>query len=442
MKQIARCCLALFLLALPTQRAMGAAPARPQPAAGEIVKIPLHDTLQPVSAASLKSDMEHAARPGVRAIVIDLSTPGGIPASADDMVAAMRASPLPVVVWVSMPGTRVSGEGLRLLAEADVALMAPGSWLTPLWTERARGITPRAQADGSEQLLAALSASQATHGRSDDIAANLSRGTHWFSAAEAVEAQFVDGTAKSEGDLLRFLQGRTIVRHGANVKLNTLNAKITVTGTTSQKLLLLTLMNPDLAVLLVMLGMLLIYLEVNTPGTIVPGAAGLLLVLLASFALHLLPLRPSALLLCALAVGLLLLESRFPRSGLFAATGVVTLVFGLAGLVRGPIPELEVGWGTAIGAGLGFGGVTACLIVLAIEARRAKFKTGADAMLGWLAVAQTALAPEGQVLVRGELWKARLTSGDTSVEAGGRVKVLRAEGTVLEVASVPLSQNT
>jgi membrane-bound serine protease (ClpP class) len=125
-----------------------------------------------------------------------------------------------------------------------------------------------------------------------------------------------------------------------------------------------------------------------------------------------------------------------------AVVGLIALVTGLVLLVTGPLPQLEVSVGTAVGAGLGFGGVTAWLLVLGAEARRAKVKTGSEAMLGWLAVAQTALTPEGRILVRGELWQARLTSSDSSVAAGERVKVLRAHGHILEVTAVPLAQSS
>lgn len=239
-------------------------------------------------------------------------------------------------------------------------------------------------------------------------------------------------------DVLKFMDGHVIRKSGSTLQLQVAKATVETARVKLQEQLLLTLMNPDLCVLLLTLGCLLIYLEINTPGAIVPGLAGVLLVLLASYALHLLPLNTAGILLCLLSGLLLLLEAQFAAHGLLASAGVLTLVVGLASLVHGPIPELQVEWGTAIGAGLGFGGVTAALIVLGIEARRAKVKTGSDAMLGWLAVAHTALAPEGQVLVRGELWKARLTTSDAFVAAGDRVKVLRADGFLLEVAAVPL----
>ena len=404
--------------------------------------IELHDTLQPVRARVFAAALLRANHDGSRAILINLSTPGGIGYATDNMIEAMRYSRIPIIVWVSAPRTRVSGEGLRLLAEADVALMSPGAYLTPLWTELPRQLSAAARSADSQRLADALADSLAAHGRSTAAVEELSAGIHWFSADEAVRAGLADGIVSKQADALRFAAEHPMHRRtGITTAPDLAAAKIDSIGTSPQDLLLLSLMNPDLTVLLLTLGLLLIYLEINTPGTVVPGAAGLMLVLLAAYALQMLPLSVPGLLLCGAAAILLLLESRIPTHGVMATLGVLSLAAGLGLLVRGPLPQLEVSWGTAIGAGLGFGGVTACLLVLGAEARRAKVKTGSEAMLGWLAVAQTPLAPEGKILVRGELWQARLTSSDSFVAAGDRVKVLRADGFTLEVTAVPLTQS-
>jgi len=430
----------LFLCILSTfhfaRIAHAAAPA-PAPEQGVVV-IDLHDTLQPVRSRVFARQIQDANVTGVRAILINLSTPGGMPASADNIVATMRRSHVPIIVWAGLQDTRVIGEGLRLLAEADVALMAPNTYLTPLWTELPRGLTPEARSAGSHSLLKNLATAVAAHGRNPSALDELTTGIHWFTPGEAQQAGFIDGIASTEEEAVKLAQGRVSTRNGRNAQIDLQGLPIQHTGTRTRDLLLLSLMNPDLAVLLLTLGLLLIYLEINTPGIVVPGAAGVLLVLLAALALSTLPLSITGLLLSVAAVIMLLMDARLNMHGILATMGVLALVLGLGLLVDGPLPELEVSWATAIGAGLGFGGVTACLIVLGLEARRSKVKTGSEAMLGWLAVAQTALNPEGQVLGRGELWRARLTSNDSTVAAGDRVKVLRADGLILEVTAVPL----
>ncbi|MGI4852479.1 MAG: NfeD family protein [Janthinobacterium lividum] len=425
----------LLLAAFCPPAHAAASPSGPPPT---VLKMELHDTLQPERASVFLRTLESAHQQGYSAIVIDLSTPGGLSQSVDQMVAGMQRSRVPIIVWAGAPQTRISGEGLRLLAAADISLVHPGAFLTPLWTDRVHGFSPLKRAALSGTLRQRLLDSNAAHGRDTESVEELAFGTHWFTGGEAVENHVVDGTADKMQDVLRFAAGRSIHRNGVRLPENLSSAGIDTATVKLQELLLLTLMNPDICVLLLTLGLLLIYLEINTPGAIVPGAAGVLLVLLALYALHLMPLNPVGVVLCLLSGLLLLLEGRFPSHALLASAGVLTLVVGLGLLVNGPIPQLQVEWSTAMGAGLGFGGVTASLIVLGLEARRSKVKTGADAMLGWLAIAQTVLAPEGQVLVRGELWPARLSSSDSFVAAGERVKVLRADGHLLEVAAIPL----
>ncbi len=428
----------VWLLAAIAAIFIGVRQASAQPA---VLQIDLHDTLQKERAFVFDRGLERANEDGFAAVLVNLSTPGGTSADTDMMVAAMRRSHVPIIVWAGASQTRVSGEGLRLIAEADVALMHPATYLTPLWTERPHGISTAARSKSSLRLAVELSAANAVHGRSDAAVEELSSGIHWFTAAEALQAGFIDGIAARPADALRLADGRTVRRDGASMTLRLAGAHVTVAGVKPQEELLLALMNPDLSVLLLTLGLLLIYLEVNTPGTVIPGAAGVLLVLLAVYALHMLPLSTPGVLLCLGSVLLLLLEARFATHGLLATAGVLCLVLGLAVLVDGPLPQLQVAWGTAIGAGIGFGGVTATLMILGMESRRAKTKTGSEAMLGWLAISQTELKPEGQILVRGELWRARLTSSDSFLAAGERVKVLRADGLTLEVAAVPLTQS-
>jgi membrane-bound serine protease (ClpP class) len=198
--------------------------------------------------------------------------------------------------------------------------------------------------------------------------------------------------------------------------------------------LLTRLTSPDLDVLLLLCGGLLIYLEFNVPGTIVPGALGTLMVLLAIFGLNLLPVQHTAILLLFAALALMVLEAKFASHGVLGIAGVLCLVFGLATLVNGPTPEMRVHFGVAAGAGIGFGIVTFGLAWIAFKARQAKRLTGADAMLGHSAVAMTPLAPTGQVEVRGEIWQATLPPNTPPIPAGTPVTVHSIDGLTLTVA--------
>jgi membrane-bound serine protease (ClpP class) len=185
-------------------------------------------------------------------------------------------------------------------------------------------------------------------------------------------------------------------------------------------------------------GALLIYLEFNTPGTIVPGALGTLMVMLAIFALNLLPIRFTSVLLLLAALVLLLLEAKVGGHGALAVTGIVCLTFGTLTLVAAPVPEMNVSPWVAVAVGVGFGGITVLLVRLAMRARRMKTRLGADAMIDKLATSMEPLAPaghvpEGRVLVEGEIWSA---VAPEPLPAGARVRVVAHDQYLLHVVLV------
>ncbi len=231
------------------------------------------------------------------------------------------------------------------------------------------------------------------------------------------------------------LDGRNIKRFdGSTVTLHTRDAELLPLEPTLREKLLDRLMDPNLAVLILVLGGLLIYLEFNSPGTIIPGALGTLLVLTALFALNMLPVRYTALMLLIAAFTLLLLEAKFPSHGVLAGAGILALVFGTLTLVDGPIPEMQVHWATAIACGLAFGLITVFLVRIAIRARRNKVITGPQALIGNIGIAQQALTPRGQILVHGELWQAESSH---PAAPGEQVRVRSVDGLTLLVDRIP-----
>jgi membrane-bound serine protease (ClpP class) len=218
---------------------------------------------------------------------------------------------------------------------------------------------------------------------------------------------------------------------GTKAVLHTRNARIQVVQPTVRENLLGWLVNPNIALLLLVFGALLIYLEFNTPGTIVPGALGTLMLLLGIFALDLLPIRFTAVLLLVAAFALMLLEAKFGGHGVLALVGIICLIFGTLTLVASPIPELRIRPLVAIAVGIGFGGITVFLVRLAWRARRIKSRLGADALIGSTASAMEPLVPEGHVLVEGEIWDAVASE---SVPAGTRLRVVGHEQYLLRVA--------
>jgi membrane-bound serine protease (ClpP class) len=270
-------------------------------------------------------------------------------------------------------------------------------------------------------------------GRNVQAAEDAIRNSKSYSDEEALKLKLIDLVTQDDASLLTTLDGREIHRFGGSSQtLHLQGAKIIAIAPSPRERLLSKLTNPDIAVLLFVLGGLLIYLEFNVPGTVVPGSLGTLFVLLSLFGLNLLPIRHTAIALLLAAVVMMVLEAKYGSHGVLALAGVASLVFGLATLVDGPIPELQVHMATAVGAGLGFGAISFGLAWIALRARRSKVLTGPQAMIGATAIARTPLNPTGQVEIRGELWQASLR-GQIPLAIGSAVYVRSIEGLVLIV---------
>ncbi len=412
---------------------LSAAPANPS----VVVKLTLHDTIQPITADYLQRGLQEAARQHAQLVIVSMGTPGGLLESTRVMVEAIENSSVPVVIFISPTGSRAGSAGFFLLEAADVAAMAPGTnagAAHPI--VEGRQIDPVLKEKIENDAAAFLRSYTARRGRNVEAAEDAIRNSKSYSDEEALKLNLIDLVTADDASLLTALDGREIHRfNGTTQTLHLQGATIVTTAPSLRERLLSQLTNPDIAILLLVLGGLLIYLEFNVPGTVVPGSLGTLFVLLSLFGLNLLPIRHTAIVLLLAAVVMMVLEAKFGSHGVLALAGIVSLVFGLATLVDGPIPELRVHTATAVGAGLGFGTISFGLAWIALRARRAKVLTGPQAMIGATAIARTPLNPTGQVEIRGELWQASLR-GPASLAVGSSVSVRSIEGLVLIVEPV------
>jgi membrane-bound serine protease (ClpP class) len=399
-----------------------------------VVKLTLHDTIQPITADYLQRGLEEAARLHAQLVIVSMGTPGGLLESTRVMVQAIENSPVPVVIFISPTGSRAGSAGFFLLEAADIAAMAPGTnagAAHPI--VEGRQIDPTLKEKIENDAAAFLRSYVSRRGRNVQAAEDAVRNSKSYSDDEALKLKLIDLESADDASLLAALDGREIHRfNGTTQVLHLRGAEIVTIPPSLRERLLSKLTNPDVAVLLLILGALLIYLEFNVPGTIVPGSLGTLFVLLSLFGLNLLPIRHTAIVLLLAAFVLMLLEAKFGGHGVLAAAGIVALIFGLATLVDGPIPELRVHPATALGAGLGFGAISFGLAWIALKARRGKVLTGPQAMIGGTAIVRTPLNPTGQVEIRGELWQAALR-GRPSLAVGSTVSVRSVEGLVLIV---------
>jgi membrane-bound serine protease (ClpP class) len=421
--------LLLLLSYLPSTKLL-ASPSTPP----IVVKLTIHDTIQPITADYLQRGLDVAARLHARAVIVSMGTPGGLLESTRAMVQSIENSPVPVILFISPAGSRAGSAGFFLLEAADIAAMAPGTnagAAHPIVEGRQMDPVLRDKIENDAEAFLRSYASR--RGRNVEAAEDAVRNSKSYSDQEALHLKLIDLIAPDDQSLLAALDGQQIHRFNGNTEtLNLHGATILTTAPSLRERLLSKLTNPDFAVCLFVLGALLIYLEFNVPGTIVPGSIGTLFILLGIFGLNLLPVRHTAVVLLLAALVMMVLETKFASHGMLALAGTTSLVFGLATLVDAPIPELRVHTGVAVGAGIGFGIISFGLAFIALRARRSKLLLGPQAMIGGIAVVRTPLCPTGQVEIRGELWQAS-TRDKTALPIGASARVQDVEGLVLIV---------
>jgi membrane-bound serine protease (ClpP class) len=397
----------------------------------------MKDTVQPVSSEYLKRGLKQAQTHRAEAVLIELDTPGGLLDSTREMVGSILSSPVPVIVYIAPSGARAGSAGFFLLESADIAVMAPGT--------NAGAAHPVAGNSGQldevrkqkieNDAAAFLRSFVERRKRNQTAAEDAIRASKSYTESEAKQLGLIDLIANNEQDLLNAVDGRSIPRlDGSSVVLHTRNASLVRFELTTRERFLDLLISPDLALLFLVAGALLIYLEFNTPGTIVPGSLGTLLVVLALFALNLLPIRSTAVVLLLLGLALLILEAKFASHGIVATAGIVSMVFWAITLVDAPIPELRVHPASAIGLAVGFGLITLVLVRLAVRARKNKAKTGLEALVGECGKVREDLTPVGRVLVHGEIWEAE---ANEPLPAGEPIQVKGFRDLRLLVERVP-----
>lgn len=400
-----------------------------------VEKLILNETIQPVSAGMLDRAIARANASNAAALLIQIDTPGGLVTSMRTMAGAILSSRTPVIIYVAPAGARAGSAGFFLLEAADIAAMAPGTNAGAAHVVFEGGKPDETLSQKLENDAEAFMRSYVSRrNRNTDAAIAAVASSKSYSAEEALNQHLIDLIAANDTELLNAIDGRQVTRmDGTKQVLHTKNARIEFVQPTLRENLLTWLVNPNIALLLLVGGALLIYLEFNTPGTVVPGALGTLMVLLGIFALDLLPIRFTAVMLLLAAFALMLLEAKFGGHGVLAITGIVCLTFGTLTLVAAPIPELRINPWVAIGVSLGFGSITVFLIRLALKARRLKVRLGAEALVGSEASAMEPLSPEGHVLVEGEIWRAVASE---PVAAGTKLRVTGHEQYLLRVAPV------
>src|SRR5271165_5569302 len=401
--------------------------------ASSVVKIRLDDTIQPISDEYIGRAIEQARQTNADAVLIELRTPGGLVDSTRAIIEKILASPVPVIVYVSPTGARAASAGFFILESADVAAMAPGTNTGAAHpVELGGGKMDDTMKTKIENDSAAFMRSfVGPRGRNVALAETAVRESKSWTDQEALQQHLIDVVARDQNDLFHQLEGRTVKRFdGKQVKLNLASDSVDEMQMTLRQRILDFLLDPNIAFLVLAIGALALYVEFNHPGAVLPGVVGIVFILLALFALNLLPTRYAAFTLIMGAFLLFALEAKFATHGVLGIGGIALLTLGGLLLVDGPIPQLRVKLLTALAVSIPLGVITVFLMTIALRARRNKVVTGQQGMIGAVGEARTDIDPEGKVFIQGELWNAHAPS---RVSIGEHVVVRKVEGLELEV---------
>ena len=396
-------------------------------ASAAIVRVRIDDMIHPVTDEFVGRAIDEAAAEHADAVLIELSTPGGLDVSMRSIMQRMIKSPVPVIVYVTPSGSRAASAGFFILQAADVAAMAPGTN-----TGAAHPVILGEKLDDVMKMklqndaAAFIRSIVKQRGRNVAAAEAGVREAKSFTETEALRQNVIDLIAADTPSLLRAVNGRTIKRFdGKTQTLHTAGVEVRTIEMSLRQRLLSWIMDPNVAFILFSLGMLALWAEFNHPGAFVPGVVGLISIVLAIFALNLLPTRYSAFVLIVVAFALFALEAKFVSHGVLGIGGAICMIMGALLLVDGPIPEMRVNMITAVAVTIPIAFIAVFLMTLVMRTRRSPVTTGSEGMIGELGVARTAVSPEGKVFVHGELWNA---TSRIPINEGTKIRVRAIDG--------------
>jgi membrane-bound serine protease (ClpP class) len=395
---------------------------------GEVSIIELEGPINPGAAAFLTRGLEDAQKAGAQLIIIRLDTPGGLVPSMRTMVKGIMNSTIPVVVYVAPKGAGAASAGVMITVSAHVAAMAPGTNIGAAHPVGAGG--KDIDKDMSEKVVNDM----ASYGRG--IAQDKGKNADWvekairesvsITAEEAVEKNVVDLVAADIDELLKLLDGREIELQKGKVTLRTKGLEKTHYEPGFRDAVLRLISDPNIAYILMMIGLAGLYFELAHPGAVFPGVIGAISLILAFYSFQTLPVNYAGLLLIALAVIFFIAEIKIASYGILSVGGVVSLTLGSIMLFEDVGVSLRLMAPTIVL----IGGFFVAVSTLAFRAYRAKPQTGTEGLIGEVGVVMKSLDPEGLVFVHGEYWRA--VSGE-KLEPGEMVAVKEVTGLLLKV---------
>jgi membrane-bound serine protease (ClpP class) len=428
--------IAAFLSVLPT-----AADEHP---ASTVLDLHLDGEVNPILATYIDEGLADAATRHAALVVITMDTPGGLSDSMKDIIQHILSAPMPVVVYVAPTSSRGASAGFFILLSADIAAMAPGTHTGAASPLIGIGAYPVAIDETLRRKItndatAFLRSFADQRRRNPQLAETAVTEARAFTEKEALDGKMIDLIATSEQDLLHKLDGREITRFdGSKVKLTLTNAVRASFHLSSRQRFLARIVAPDMFFLLLIVGVLGLYTEFTHPGMIAPGVVGGICLILALYAMQLLPVNIVGVALILLALALFVLEAKYTSHGVLVTGGIVSMLLGALFLIRSPLTAGGVSLGIAVAVTLPFAAITVFLMRLVLRSRQWKSTTGQEELLGaqGIVVSPLAATAEGLIRIHGELWRA---VSPHNVREGQQVRVTKIEGLKLHVEPTNVS---
>jgi membrane-bound serine protease (ClpP class) len=395
----------------------------------QVLILRVADAISPATADFIHQGLRQAEQQNAALVILELDTPGGLAESMRAIVQDLLAARVPVAVFVSPSGARAASAGVMITLAADIAAMAPGTNIGAAHPVGAGGqeIAGKMSEKVVNDMVAHAKSVAERRGRNAAWVEKAIRESVSITETEALREGIIDLVARDADDLIARLHGRSLPGREA---LALAGAQKTVFEETLRIKILKTISNPNIAYILLMIGLAGLYFELSHPGAIFPGVVGGICLVLAFFALQTLPVNYAGILLIALAVVFFILELKVASYGLLSIAGIVSLLLGSLMLFRSEGLGVRIAWDVLVPTLALISGFFVTIAWIVVRSQVKKPATGAAGMLGEVGVVRKALAPRGKVFVHGELWHAE---SSTPLEVDTRVRVTGVEGLTLRV---------
>jgi membrane-bound serine protease (ClpP class) len=405
--------------------------------ATEITSIQIHSSIGPAVADYFVRSISDAKNDAF--ILVELDTPGGLNKSMRKMISAILTSPVPVVVYVSPSGARAASAGTYLLYASTIAVMAPGTHVGAATPVNLSSPTPDTTAPKTAQSKKAINDATAyirslaqLRKRNLTFAEQAVLHAKTITASEALKTGVIDLIAEDNQALFQQLNGMEVTQNGKTFKLKINNLHVKQSAPNWRMKFLWIITDPTLAYLLLLLGIYGIFFELVNPGFIAPGVIGSVAILVALYALHLLPLNYAGLALILLGISFIIAEVFAPSFGILGLGGTVAFILGSVLLIDPTYESYRISW-TAIGAMAVFNLLIFLVgFHLALRSRRQPLQNGLSVLIGVSGKTLSAIAPQGQALIHGEIWS---VYSKHPIKSNHPIKVIATKGLYLEVES-------